>query len=310
MAYLVTSAIRRRYVVKRWGKVDVNVYAWNIRFEVILPLVVLGAVFIRGWLRLRARGSQGYASSWRLIAFLAGILVTIVALVSPLDRLGYYLFFMSMIQHLVLLMVAPPLLLLANPIPFLLWGIPRAWRLRLGRLVAPGGRVREVLRPVTRPGLSWIIFVSTLLLWHDAFLYDAALRYPLLNDLQNFTFFMTSALLWWHILGAGPRFHRRLPWLGRVAYLVGTTPFNMLLGIALAFSTSPWYPYYTEVPRLWNIPPVRDQAIGGLIMWIPGSMMYLLFALIYIARYLQLEAEKPPLPESTWATHENMAAPG
>ncbi len=289
---------------------DMSAFQWNLRVEVIVPLVVLGVLFARGWLHLRARGRYRYASPGRLISFQAGVLVIILALTSPIDRLGYYLFFMSMIQHLLLLMVAPPLLLLANPVPFLLWGLPRRWRLGLGGMLARGGRVREFLRPITRPGLSWMIFVSTLLLWHDTFLYDAALRYPLLNDFQNLTFFLTSLIFWWHILGAGPRFHRRLSWIGRVAYLVGATPFNMLLGIALAFSTSPWYTYYTEMPRLWGISPVRDQAYGGLIMWIPGSMMYLLFALLYIARYLQVEAEKPPLPESNWATHENMAAPG
>ncbi len=286
-----------------------SVYVWNIRPEIIAPLAILAFVFTRGWWHLRARGHARLASHWRLASFLGGILLIGLALMSPLDRLGYYLFFASMIQHLLLIMFAPPLLLLANPFPFLLWGLPRAWRRRVGMWFAPAARPRARLRAVTRPGLTWVVFVSTLLLWHDAFAYDAALRVLLLNDFQNLTFFGTSLLFWWHVLDAGPRIHRRFRWITRVVYLIGAVPFNMLLGVALAFSTTPWYKYYTEVPRLWDIPPVRDQAIGGLIMWIPGSMMYLLFALIFIARYIQSEADKPPLPEDEWATVENMAAP-
>ncbi len=285
-------------------------YEWNVRPEVLLPLVLMALVFTRGWLMLRSRGARRFATPWRLAAFLGGIVLIALALVSPLDRLGYYLFFVSMIQHLLLLMFAPPLLLLANPLPFVLWALPVRWRKELGRYLARGAFFRAGLRQATKPGLSWMVFVGTLLAWHDATAYDAALRYLWLNDVQNLAFFLTACLFWWHVLDAGPRIHGRFPWITRVVYLIGAVPFNMFLGVALAFSTRPWYRYYTEVPRLWDIPPVRDQAIGGLIMWIPGSMMYLIFALLFIARYIQLEADKPPLPESEWATHERMAAPG
>ncbi len=287
-----------------------DIYAWNVRVEVMLPLAVLAVLFARGWWQLRGRGHGRLAVPWRLVTFEGGLLLIGLALMSPLDTLGYYLFFVSMIQHLILLMFAPPLILLANPLPFLLWALPARWRRNAAGLLGRTSPVRLGLRASTRPGLTWMVFVGTLLLWHDSAAYDAALRSPLLNDLQNFTFFLTACLFWWHVLDAGPRIHGRFPWITRVIYLVGAVPFNMLLGVALAFSTQPWYRYYTEVPRLWDIPAVRDQAYGGLIMWIPGSMMYLLFALIFIARYIQQEADKPPLPEAEWATRENMAAPG
>lgn len=286
-----------------------DVYRWNVRVEVIVPLVVLAVLFARGWWKLRGRGHGRLAVAWRFAAFEGGLLLIGLALMSPLDTLGYYLFFVSMIQHLVLLMFAPPLLLLVNPLPFLLWALPRRWRRAMSRVLGRRARARAWLRSATRPGLAWMIFVGTLLGWHDGSAYDAALRSPLLNDVQNLSFFLTACLFWWHVLDAGPRLHGRFPWIVRVVYLIGAVPFNMFLGVALAFSTHPWYRYYTEVPRLWGIPPVRDQAYGGLIMWIPGSMMYLLFALIFIARYIQQEADKPPLPESEWATVENMAAP-
>lgn len=286
-----------------------EIYTWNLRPEILLPLTLLAGLFVRGWWTLRNRGSRRFAVPWRIASFLGGLVLLALALVSPLDRLGYYLFFMSMIQHLILLMFAPPLLLLANPLPIILWALPAGWRRAIAALLRRDARFRKGLRQATKPGLSWMAFVGTVLAWHDAVAYDAALRHPLLNDVQNAMFFLTACLFWWHVLDAGPRIHGRFPWITRVIYLVGAVPFNMLLGVALAFSTRPWYRYYTEVPRLWDIPPVRDQAIGGLIMWIPGSMMYLLFALIFIARYIQLEADKPPLPESEWATHERMAAP-
>jgi putative membrane protein len=117
-------------------------------------------------------------------------------------------------------------------------------------------------------------------------------------------------LFWWHVFGATPHIHKRLKLGARVAYVLAAVPPTMAAGVVIAFSGEPIYTYYAGVPRLWGITVMQDQMLGGFIMWVPGSMMYIIAALILIARWLQIEEQKPPLPESEWATEEAMIAPG
>ena len=97
-----------------------------------------------------------------------------------------------------------------------------------------------------------------------------------------------------------PRFHRTLTTFQRLAYVLAVIPANMILGVVIAFATEPIYTYYTTVPRLWGLSVVEDQMISGIIMWIPGSMMYILIALILVSRIVQGEAEKPENPDVPW----------
>ncbi len=117
--------------------------SWNWRLDVIAVLLVFGSLYSMGWWRLRKRtrrtrrkrrGSSRHelAARWRLVSYMSGLFFVALALLSPIDALGQQLFFMHMIQHLLLIMIAPPLLLIANPMPFLLWGLPKKWRLKLG----------------------------------------------------------------------------------------------------------------------------------------------------------------------------------
>jgi putative membrane protein len=223
--------------------------------------------------------------------------------------LGGQLFLMHMVQHLLLLMIIPPLLLLANPLPFLMWGLPARARHQAGRLLSRGSAFRRGLYALTAPGLVWMTFIAFFLGWHDPNAYTAALSSDVIHDLEHLTFFVTAMLFWWLIIGAGPRL-RSLSRGVRIALLLVTVPVNMAAGVVIAFSSEPIYTYYTTVPRLWGISVMLDQMIGGVIMWIPGSMMFILAALIIVSRMIQTEDGKAPLPESEWATDEKMLAPG
>ncbi len=285
--------------------------SWDLRVEVLATLLLAGSIFVRGWWRIRSQRTDRHplASGWRLTAYLGGLVILGVALMSPIDVFGGQFFFMHMVQHLLLVMIAPPLLLVANPLPFFMWGLPSRARPTIGRWLRRGSVLRRVLHPLTAPGLVWLVFVAFLLGWHDPNAYDAALRSDLIHDLEHTTFFGTSMLFWWHVVGAGPRLRSLSPGV-RLAVLLGTVPVNAAAGVAIAFASQPLYAYYTTVPRLWGITVMQDQMIGGVIMWIPGSMMYLLAALIVISRLIRSEADKKPLPESEWATDEAMIAPG
>jgi cytochrome c oxidase assembly factor CtaG len=155
-----------------------------------------------------------------------------------------------------------------------------------------------------------MVFVFVLIGWHDPNVYNAALRNEVLHDIEHLTFFGSAMLYWWHVIGAGPRIHKSFSRPAQVAYVIAAIPPNMLTGIVIAFAGHVIYSYYLGVPRIWGIDALGDQTLGGVIMWVPGSMMYIITVLIITARWLQAEEEKPPLPASAWATDERMAAPG
>lgn len=293
--------------------------SWDWRPEVFVTLIVLGLLFVLGWSRLRsvskmANGRRSLGAIWRPVSYIAGLLVVGLALMSPLDVLVQQLFFMHMIQHVLLIMIAPFLLMLPNPMPFLLWGLPPRARLAAGgvlnRILHKESTVGRFLRKVTGPAAVWFIMILFIIGWHDPSLYNAALRNDTVHDIEHLTMFAAGMLYWWTVTGAGPRLHKNLSRPAKIAFVLAAIPPNMALGAALAFSQQPIYSYYNDMPRLWGISVLDDQRISGIIMWIPGSMMHFMSALALIFLILSGEGRKA-LPESQpWLTDEAMAAPG
>jgi len=260
--------------------------SWDLRLEIILPLLLGLFFYWRGWQTLRRRGSRRLASGWRLTSLLVGMVVVAVSLMSAIDSFSADLFFMHMIQHLLLIMVAAPLINLANPFPFIIWGLPRGREIALA-LFAPRATFRRLLGQSTGPGIVWMFFVACLWGWHDPNAYDAALKSDLVHDLEHLSFYISALLLWWHIVQSGPRVHKALPPAGRIAYTLSIVPANLVAGVAISFASEPIYWHYTTVPRVWGISALQDQQLGGTIMWIPGSMMYLLAAIILISQQVR-----------------------
>jgi cytochrome c oxidase assembly factor CtaG len=285
-------------------------FSWAWRPEIILSLGLAAAVHLVGRRRLRQRGSTQLVSPWRTVSYLSGLTVLGIALMSPIDVLSAQFFSMHMIQHLLLVMIAPPLLLLADPMPVTMWGLPSGLRVELGRWLRPDAAFRRAVRAVTTPGLVWLYFVAALLGWHDPNAYNATLEYELVHDLEHLTFFGTAMLFWWHVIGSAPHIHRKLSRGLRIGYVLSVVPASALTGIAIAFASEPIYDYYTKVPRLGSLTVMEDQMLGGVIMWIPGSMMYIIAALILIAEVLRDEDKKAPVFESEQVMDEAMPAPG
>jgi cytochrome c oxidase assembly factor CtaG len=288
--------------------------SWDWRVDVMIVLALAGIFYSIGWWRLRTRQRRGrLATGWRLVSYLMGLLIIGLALMSPIAPLSQQLFLMHMTQHLLLIMIAPPLLLITNPMPFMLWGLPASWRLKvgegIGRLLHRHSSVRRNLRLATSPGITWLAWVIMVFGWHDPTLYNAALQYEWVHNIEHLTFFTAGLLFWWRVTGAGPRIHKQASLLGRIAFVIGAIPPNMLTGVVLAFASEPIYTYYLAVPRLWNLSVMADQQIGGVIMWVPGSMMYIIAALILVYRLLDNEDNKPTLPETAWRSDEATAVP-
>lgn len=259
---------------------------------------------------MKRRGSSKLVKPWRSVAYLAGLAVVAIALMSPIDVLSSQFFFMHMVQHLLLVMIAPPLLFVGDPMPIMIWGLPSGLRLEIGRWLRPESRFRRTVRSLTTPGVVWFLFVATLVGWHDPRLYGLALESELVHDLEHLTFFGTAVLFWWHIIGSAPHIHKRLSPGVRIGYALSVVPPTALTGIAIAFASEPIYEYYMTVPRPGEMTVMQDQMLSGVIMWIPGSMMYIIAALILIAQIVRSEDSREPLPESEWDTTESMRAPG
>ena len=299
--------------------------SWNWRPEVIIVVGLAAGLYIRGWVLLRRRtkshkrkrrAGQPYSLTavWRLIFYLSGIFVIGVALLSPIDVLGGQLFFMHMIQHLLLIMIAPALLLIANPMAVTLWGMPRNLRKPVGKglsfILNSDSKYRGWIRTATSPGIVWLMWVIVIVGWHDPGMYNWALERESAHNLEHITFFIVSMLYWWLVIGAGPRIHKQFSLIGRIAFVILAIPPNMLTGMVIAFTPTPQYTYYLNVPRIWNVDVLTDQMWSGVIMWVPGSMMFIIAALVLIAELLGEEERKPPMPESMWGSDEKMIAPG
>jgi cytochrome c oxidase assembly factor CtaG len=246
--------------------------------------------------------------SWRPVAYLTGLVVIAVALMSPIDVLASQLFFMHMIQHLLLMMVAAPLLLLASPYAISIWGLPRAGRKAIANVLNGQTTFRRIVTILTAPGIVWIVYFIVYVGWHDRNMYELALRNSFVHDIEHVTFLAVALLVWWHITGVAPRFHRTLSTAQRLVFVVSLVPISMFTGIAIAFATQPIYPFYEAVPRLYGISVMDDQVLSGVIMWIPGGMMFFLAGLVLISRIVQTEADKPVDPHPPWLVDENTIA--
>ena len=259
--------------------------SWRWRTDVIAVLATLAAAYVVGWRRLRARDARS-APAWRLLLYLGGLVALGLALLSPLDALGSLLFFVHMVQHELLTMAAPPLLLLGNPLPMVLWGLPVGLRLRAGRLLASGTRLRTVLRFMTAMPVTWPLYVMTLWTWHWPEAYGASLRFEAVHDAQHLSFFTAALLFWWPIVNPAPALHGHRHHALRIAYAVPAAFQSQALGLIFAFFSRVLYPHYEVVPRLWGLTALEDQSVAGLIMMQVEGLTYLLVVLVLVARML------------------------
>lgn len=283
---------------------------WDWRLDVSLVLLIFATLYTTGWWRLRTRSRNPKLASFkRLAAYWIGLVTLAISLMSPIDALGGQLFFMHMLQHLITIMISAPLLWLAAPFPFVLWGLPPTLRRTVAGQFNRAATTRSLLRSVTQPSAVWVFFIVVYAGWHDPELYSLALRRDWVHDIQHITFFAAAMLYWWHVIGAGPRLHRVAIW-ARLALLITVVPVNMIIGIVIANGSEVIYPYYTSVPRIWGFSALQDQMLAGVIMWIPGSMMLLLAVIILLAKELKPTPDNPPRSVPNWDNDEAMVAPG
>jgi cytochrome c oxidase assembly factor CtaG len=257
--------------------------AWTLEPVVIVLLAASAACYARGVARIWAAADTGAGVRvWRVVAFALGWIALAVALVSPLHALGGALFSAHMVQHEILISIAAPLLVLGNPIIPFLWALAPARRRVLGKW-SRGRIVSRGWNLLTVPSVAFALHAIALWVWHLPGPYQASLTSDLVHSLQHGSFLITALLFWWTILGA----HRGELARGRATlYLFATALQTGALGALLTFAPSLWYPAYAATTAQWGLTPLDDQQLGGLIMWIPGSIAYLMAALTIFAEWL------------------------
>jgi putative membrane protein len=248
-----------------------------------LSLILYGVGLVRLWRRSRlGRGALLRHASW----FGAGWIAMAIALASPLDAAGGYLFSAHMVQHELLMIVAAPLMVLGRPLGVWAWSLPQSWLRPLGGALRVGP-VRSAWHALTRPLHAWLLHFAALWLWHVPALFQAALLHPAVHALQHASFLFPALLFWWAVLeGAQSGADRG----AAIAYLFTTMLHTGALGVLFAMSGHVWYPVYGIGASQYGLSALEDQQLGGLIMWVPGGLAYVIAGLVLCAGWLRQPA--------------------
>jgi cytochrome c oxidase assembly factor CtaG len=257
-----------------------NLSGWSIS-PALAYVVIAGMLYWVG-----GRRGQRNQNPWRTASFVGGLVVIVVALDSPLDTSADSLFWAHMCQHVLLLTLAPPLILLGRPWPRMWRALPLDSRTRIGRSVAR--KPWSVpLRALARPLPAWVLFNATVVGWHVPAAYNATLTDGPLHDLEHAMFFFIGLLFWARVIDTGP-LRPRLAGPAQVAYVLGAMVVGWVLAITLVVVSHPIYPHYAVLAhRPGGVSALTDQQLAAGIMWVPGSLSYTVAMIACFYRWLE-----------------------
>jgi putative membrane protein len=257
--------------------------SWSAPIGVNVSLCFAALVYAKGWLRLH-KVFPNLISSWRLAAFLAGIVSLWVAIGSPLEAFDDVSLSVHMVQHLLLMAVAPPLILLGAPALPVLRGLPRLIRGSVGQFLCwpPAQRLGRVL---TSPAVCWLAATVALIVWHIPAAFELALRSDTWHEIEHACFFAASLMFWWPVIQPFPSVARWPGWSIPLYLFLGTLP-GGALGAFLTFCDRVLYPSYGSAPTIFHVSPLEDQVFAGALMWVFGTFVYTVPAVILTVRFL------------------------
>jgi cytochrome c oxidase assembly factor CtaG len=255
------------------------VRSWPYAPWLAVALGVVAGIYLRGWLSFYAQ-SKDHWHIGQLVAFLGGLLTIYLALASPIELFASLLFQVHMLQHVLLMMAAPALLWLGEPLVPMLRGVGRSIREFWLTPLVNSPLLREAFGWLTHPVVALPIFVAATWLWHAPPLYQLALSSSGWHYVQHACFLGSGLLFWYPVIRPYPSHPRWSSWLV-VPYLILADVQNTALSALLTFSSHVLYPYYLSVPRFGGVTALADQSAAGVLMWVPGSLAFLfpLFAI-------------------------------
>jgi cytochrome c oxidase assembly factor CtaG len=262
---------------------------WNGSWWVLTSLIIAVFGYLRGVLRMDPGARGRVFGIGRYLAFAAGIGMLVVALVSPLDALDDQLFSAHMVQHMVLMLVAPPLLVWGRPATAWLWAFPLPSRRAIGRFWMRTPGLERSVRALMGPLTVWLLSSFALWFWHLPGPYRWALDNEWIHTGEHLCFFLTALAFWSLVLA--PYGRRQLDY-GPSLIFVGTLGVQMgLLGAILTFAARPVYMLSAGSTLAWGLSPLEDQQLAGVIMWVPASFVYLAAMVVLFVAWLH-DAER------------------
>jgi len=262
-------------------------------------LILVALIYLRGWLRLR-RVDPDRVQAWRASGFIFGLFLIWVAIGSPLSALDHESLTAHMVQHLLLMTFAPPLILLGASVKTLLYGLPHRLVQVMGRLFQ-SVRVHYVLRVLTHPAICWLGAASTLVAWHIPALFALGLRSQVWHGIEQASFLGTGLLFWWPIVQPLPS-SLKWPESSMLLYLfLATLPCDILSGF-LVFCDRIVYPVFLISPQSFGLSALEDQQCAGALMWTCVTIVYLIAAAIVTARLFSPSSQKYAILQSQTQT--------
>ncbi len=258
------------------------VLAWQLDPTVWLPAIAAVALWLLGVRRVRARG--GRVARARTAAWLAGVVAILVALDSGIGLYDTTLFSIHMVQHLLLTLVAPPLLLLAGPITLLLQAAPPRTR---RRWILPVLHARA-LGIVANPVVAGVLFALVMWGTHISPVFEASLENVTIHEAEHAAYLVSALLLWWPVVGRDPSPWRLSPAAGAL-YLGLQMPQMAFLAVAILMAPTPLYATYADATRTWGPTPLADQQMAAGIMWVAGSLVFVGAVVVLIALWMRDE---------------------
>jgi cytochrome c oxidase assembly factor CtaG/cytochrome c2 len=266
----------------------VSASRWEIQPLVIGPLGVTALLYGIGLARLWGRAGLGRGiSAWSALAFTAGWLVLLAALVSPVAWLSRLLFSAHMTQHMLLMLVAAPLLTFGHPLLVWMWTLGDRRRGQVAGAIR-GPRVVRAWRAMTAPLCVFLLQALALWIWHVPLLYEAALHHDGVHAIQHLGLVLAASLFWWAMVHGR---YGRIGYGAAVCYVFLTAIHSSALGALLAVSDRVWYPEYLRQAAARGVDGLADQRLAGLLMWVPASVIFIVFGLALLAAWLG-EAER------------------
>ena len=265
--------------------------SWSFSGPQFIVVAFLSLTYLVGMLRLQIRSGWQAIPIRKMLYAIGGYAILFFAVAGPPEAFSDDMFFAHMTQHILIAMVASVLLLAASPMAAYLWAMPETVRAGLAPSLAETGWLRRITATFTSPKFALPAFVLTLWGWHVPEAYALAIDNNYAHLAMHLSMFTTSLLFWWPIIGPPPvRFQLTDP--QRIIYLILVVTPTAVLAAIITLSNAVIYTSYIDTPHHFTLTPNEDQRIGGLLMWIPGNIIYLATLTTLFLRWFAQEDRK------------------
>ncbi|MCX8048559.1 MAG: cytochrome c oxidase assembly protein [Methylohalobius sp.] len=262
-------------------------FAWQFTPSLAIPLILITLVYLRGWQK-RKRQRKPF-SALKAGSFLSGVSCFVLALQSPIEPLSEHFLFVHQLEHMLLRVFGPLLIILAMPVPVLLAGLPSQLRHKVFAPLIRHRITKTLYRFFSQPLIASVLFVGTMIFWQIPSVHDASVKNEFVHDLMHFSMIVTSFFFWWLI--ADPRgSHARLSYALRLVILWAVTVPEALAGAYITLAKSPLYRVYDALNGRFSLDRLLDQQLGGILMWNDAMIGVIGMAVVFL---LWIQEERP-----------------